>query len=167
MVEVRVKGVAMPDTDSMPVVVLEEVGGSGAVAVCVGAYEAGAIIMELEGVSTPRPLTHVLMAQLFQEQGLRLRRVELYGVYGQGDDGYLARIEYAKGMHRWTRDVRPSDALALAATTGAPVYAHASLLGAAENSCSASDLLDRPGIAYWHARQDEGSRVPAAQAEGR
>ncbi len=152
MVKVRVKGVAMPDSDSMPMVVLEEENGGGSVVVGVGAYEAGAIIMELEGVSTPRPLTHVLMAQLFEEQGLRLRRVELYGVYGQGDDGYLARIEYGKGLHRWTRDVRPSDALALAATTKAPVYAHSSLLASPEECWPVAGLMEHPESGYWYAQ---------------
>lgn len=152
MVKVRVRGVAMPDAESMPVVVLEEEGGSGSLAVGVGAYEAGAIIMELEGVSTPRPLTHVLMAQLFEEQGLILRRVELYGVYGQGDDGFLARIEYGRGFHRWTRDVRPSDALALAATTGAPIFAHASLLGAPGDDYPLAQLAEQSAAGFWYAQ---------------
>ncbi|PKL09307.1 MAG: hypothetical protein CVV51_04545, partial [Spirochaetae bacterium HGW-Spirochaetae-7] len=51
-----------------------------------------------------------------------------YGLYGAEEDGFLARMEYGKGLRTWTRDVRPSDALALAVASGAPVYAHRSLM---------------------------------------
>ena len=118
----------MPSEEAAPVVILEEECGPGECCIAVGAAEAGAILLELEGISTPRPLTHDLMAQVLREQGLSIRRVELYGLYGTDEDGFLARMEYGKGLRTWTRDVRPSDALALAVATGAPVYAHRSLL---------------------------------------
>jgi bifunctional DNase/RNase len=126
MKRVRVMGVAMPSELESPVVILEDDDGASEFCVSVGAAEAGAILMELEGVSTPRPLTHELMAQLFREQGLSLRRVELYGVQGSDEDGFIARLLYGRGLRSWTREVRPSDALALAVTTGAPIYAHRS-----------------------------------------
>jgi len=127
MTLVRIKGVAMPSEEASPVVVLQD-GSGGELAVSVGAFEAGAIVMELEGLSTPRPLTHSLLAQLLKEQGVALRRVELYGLYGADQDGFMARMIYGRGLRSWTRDIRPSDALALAAVTKAPVYAHPSLL---------------------------------------
>lgn len=128
MLSVHIKGVAIPSEDSAPVVILEDPDGTGTMTVSVGAAEASAILMELEGISTPRPLTHALMAQVFREQGLCVRAVELYGLYGAAEEGFLARLEYRKGFRTWTRDVRPSDALALALATGAPVYAHRSLM---------------------------------------
>ncbi|PKL07400.1 MAG: hypothetical protein CVV51_14325, partial [Spirochaetae bacterium HGW-Spirochaetae-7] len=70
MLRVRVKGVAMPSKEAAPIVILEEECGPGECCIAVGAAEAGAILLELEGFSTPRPLTHDLMAQVFREQGL-------------------------------------------------------------------------------------------------
>lgn len=128
MLRMHVKGVAMPSTDASPVVILEEENGAHEICVTVGASEAGAILMELEGVSMPRPLTHELFAQVFKEQGISIRRIELYGLYGAGEDGFLARMEYGRGWRTWTRDVRPSDALALAVAVDAPVFAHQSLV---------------------------------------
>jgi bifunctional DNase/RNase len=128
MLRMRVKGVAMPSTDASPVIILEEDHGEHEICVTVGAAEAGAILMELEGVSMPRPLTHELFAQMFKEQGISIRRIELYGLYGAGEDGFLARMEYGRGWRTWTRDVRPSDALALAVAVNAPVFAHQSLV---------------------------------------
>lgn len=128
MLRVRVEGVSMLPEDDTPIVLLKEDSGYGECCVAVGASEAGAILMGLEGVCTPRPLTHDLMALFFKEQGISINRIELYGLYGSDENGYLARIKYGKGFRAWVRDVRPSDALALAVATGAPVYAHASLI---------------------------------------
>ena len=127
MTLVHIKGVAMPSEEASPVVVLQD-GDGGELVVSIGAFEAGAIVMELEGLSTPRPLTHSLLVQLMREQGVSIRRVELYGLYGADQDGFMARIRYGRGLRSWIRDVRPSDALALAAVTKAPVYAHPSLV---------------------------------------
>jgi hypothetical protein len=127
MTLVHIKGVAMPSEEASPVIILQD-GDGGELAVSVGPFEAGAIVMELEGLSTPRPLTHSLLVQLLREQGVSIRRVELYGLYGADQDGFMARILYGRGLRSWTRDVRPSDALALAAVTKAPVYAHPSLV---------------------------------------
>jgi len=149
MLPVRVSGVALPSEDSMPVVVLS--GDGGRVSVSVGAYEAGAIIMQIEGLSTPRPLTHQLLARIFRDQGLELVRVEIYGVYGFEEDGFLARIVYGKGFRRKVMDVRPSDAIALALALGAPLYAHASLLSPSipdipeDSSYMETELFYRPG----------------------
>lgn len=150
MVPVRVKGVAMPSEDSLPVVVLS--GKFGSIAVSVGAYEASAIIMQLEGLSTPRPQTHQLLAELFREQRLSLRRAELYGVYGYEEDGFLARIVYGRGLSRRIRDVRPSDAITLALATGAPLYAHPSLFSQSACTSSSEITMVDADITYWHGQ---------------
>lgn len=128
MHRVFIKGVAMPSRKDAPVVILGDEDGLGDCTVAVGPAEAGAILMSLEGVSTPRPLTHELMASMLAEQGVSLNRVELYRLNGAEEEGFLARIEYGKGFRSWVRDVRPSDALALAVTTAAPIFAHHALL---------------------------------------
>ncbi len=158
MVAVHVKGVAMPTPDSTPLVILQETGGSRSMMVSVGAFEAGAIIMGMEGLGTPRPLTHSLLAEIMKEQGLRLRAIEIYGLYDGGEAGFLARISYSKGLHHWTRDVRPSDALALAIETQAPILAHPSLLAQPCPGGMAADFnYSDPGNWYY---------LEAPQAQG-
>ncbi|HAE21533.1 MAG TPA: hypothetical protein DCG47_04300 [Spirochaetaceae bacterium] len=147
MLPVRVKGVAMPSDESLPVVVLGSV--SGTIAVSVGAYEAGAIIMQLEGLSPARPLTHQLLAAFIEEQGFSLKRAELYGVYGYEEDSFLARIVYGKGLKRWTRDVRPSDAIALALALKAPLFAHSSLVCQGAEDNLEMNLSGEESTAYW------------------
>lgn len=146
MTLVHIKSVAMPSEEASPVVVLQD-GDGGELVVSIGAFEAGAIVMELEGLSTPRPLTHSLLVQLLREQGVSVRRVELYGLYGADQDGFMARILYGRGLRSWIRDVRPSDALALAAVTKAPVYAHPSLILPCGYGSSPSESY--AGGRYW------------------
>ncbi len=147
MLPVNVKGVAMPSDEGLPVVVLGSMAGS--LAVSVGAYEAGAIIMQLEGLSPSRPLTHQLLADFLSEQGFTLKRAELYGVYGYEEDSFLARIVYGKGLKRWTRDVRPSDAIALALALKAPLFAHSSLVCQGAEDKLEINLSGEESTAYW------------------
>jgi len=158
MVAVHVKGVAMPSPDSTPLVILQETGGSRSLMVSVGAFEAGAIIMGMEGLGTPRPLTHSLLAEIMKEQGLHLHAIEIYGLYDGGEAGFLARISYSKGFHHWTRDVRPSDALALAIETQAPILAHPSLLMQQNSGSAASgyNCADQENWYYLEAPQTQG-----------
>jgi bifunctional DNase/RNase len=124
-VELRVHGVALDGGDGMPVVLLiDDVEGLG-VPVSVGPFEASAIILELEGISPPRPLTHDLLAEIFREAGLSLERAELFG---EASSDAQARLVYRRGLSRRTRLVRPSDAIALAIRLKAPIQAERSLL---------------------------------------
>lgn len=139
MIQVSIKGVAMPSRKDLPVVLLVENNGIGEFTIKIGASEAAAILMKLEGVSTPRPMTHELMSAILKEQGIAIYKVELYKLYGTDEDCCLAKLEYGRGFKTFTRDIRPSDALALAFNYGAPIYAHHSLLSRPEN-CAFGEL---------------------------
>lgn len=148
-VEVRVHGVSVGPGEGAPMVLLLDGKGEAGLPVPVGPFEASAIIIELEGISPPRPLTHDLLAELFREGGLSLERAELYGELGSGgwrglpdslglafpEGGFraagapLARLVYRRGLRRREREVRPSDAIALALRLGAPICAERGLLG--------------------------------------
>jgi bifunctional DNase/RNase len=120
MVELRVVGVSMEEDSEAPLVLLEEVAGYRNLPVPVGPFEASAIIMGLEGIAPRRPLTHDLLVSFFREAGYSLERVELY----QGDiETPSARLAYHRGLRRIRRDVRPSDALALALRLEVPILA--------------------------------------------
>jgi bifunctional DNase/RNase len=150
MVPVFVKGVAMHSPDSTPMVILEETGGQRSLMVSVGAFEAGAIILGMEGLGTPRPLTHSLLAEIMKEQGLHIRAIEIYGLYDGGEAGFLARMTYGRGIRLWTRDVRPSDALALAIETQAPILAHASLLMQKSDAAGEPCLSGQPQENWYY-----------------
>jgi hypothetical protein len=132
-VHMSVHSVSVDSGDALPLVILHEGGGDGALAIPVGPFEASAILLELEGISPPRPLTHDLLADLFRETGLALERAELFGEIGEGA---RARLIYRRGFSRREKEVRPSDALALALRLKAPI-------------CAARELLSRRGMPSW------------------
>ena len=125
LVEVHVHRVVIDGGDGLPVVVLLDRDRDAGLALPVGPFEASAIIMELEGISPPRPLTHDLLAELFRESGFSLDRAELFGA---GEGGPRARLRYRRGLWSRMREVRPSDAVALALKLGSPICAQRALL---------------------------------------
>lgn len=120
-----------------PRVLLEDKATGLGLEIPVGPFEASAVILHLEGIVPPRPLTHDLLAQLFEESGFSLDGVELFG-----EGGGRARLVYSRDGARREKEVRPSDALALALRLGAPIRADASLL---EGDSGRSRL-------YWRRR---------------
>ncbi len=122
MVEVRVAGVAL-DTSGQHVILLQpvEVGpeGSKLLPIWIGAMEATAIMVAIEGAPTPRPLTHDLLRTMLGTLGATVDRVEVTRI----DDGtFYAEITVRSGDAVHRIDARPSDAVALAARTGAPMF---------------------------------------------
>lgn len=115
----------MDGASEQPVVVLEDTRRGRRLPIPVGPFEASAIILELEGITPPRPLTHDLLAELFKEAGYSLDRIELFG--SAGSDA-RARLQYRRGFRRFGKEVRPSDALALALRLRAPIMAEAEML---------------------------------------
>ncbi len=121
LVELRVKSIFIEHDE--PVVLLEEKNGSRHLTVRVGPFEASAIIMELEGIQPTRPLTHDLLAEVFEEAGFTMDRVVLFG-----STTMRARLEYRRGLRRLRKEVRPSDALALALRVRTHIVAAPALL---------------------------------------
>lgn len=124
-VQLFVAGVALDDETDAPTVLLRSESGDSLLSVPVGAFEASAIIIEVEGLKPPRPLTHDLFAQLFARHAFRLVCFELYD---RGEDGYLGRLRYRKGFRTYSMEVRPSDGIALALRLGAPIQAAEALV---------------------------------------
>ena len=119
MVEFTVHGVALDRKTGMPLVVLCSPEENLCVGIQVGPSEASSIIVELEGVQPPRPLTHDLLGELFIRHGFRLEQVQIYDNIA---DRNLARIHYSKGFRKYSMETRPSDAIAMAIRLTAPIY---------------------------------------------
>ncbi|HUX39677.1 MAG TPA: bifunctional nuclease domain-containing protein [Rectinemataceae bacterium] len=147
-VTMQVSGVSVEEGDALPLVYLRESLGSGegGLSVRVGPFEASAILLQLEGITPTRLLTHDLLAELFREGGMSLERAELFGSPAEAP---RARIVYRHGFTRRAKEVRPSDALALALRLKAPICAERCLM-----TGPARTLSFRPGES-----QDEGLEV--------
>src|ERR1700730_4754992 len=74
-VEMKIRGLMMDPVTNMPIVVLKDIAGSTILPIWVGIYEANAIALEIEKVSTPRPMTHDLIKVLLHGLGTGIRKV--------------------------------------------------------------------------------------------
>jgi uncharacterized protein len=128
-VELRIRGVYMED--DQPIIILEDRATDRKLTVPVGAFEASGIILEMEGISSPRPLTHDLLAEFFEEGGFSLDEAAFFG---DAADEVRARLIYHRGLRKYTKELRPSDALALALRLRAPLRADSSLIELQERS---------------------------------
>ncbi len=120
-VEMDLVGVRVEMPSNTPVVVLRERGGLRRyLSIFIGAPEATAIAFAVEGVETPRPLTHDLMCATLDVLGAHIEQVVVTELR---DTTYFAELRIVQGGTAHTVSSRPSDAVALAARVGCPIYA--------------------------------------------
>jgi bifunctional DNase/RNase len=105
----------------------------------VGDNEAGALAFTLQGLAFPRPLTYQVMASLVAAAGSAVRAVR---ITGEHDGIFYAQVMLRGGA---TVDARPSDALNLAAVTGAPVSVAPELLTAPPARVGPGPAADQAG----------------------
>jgi len=119
-VEVDVNGVVLdPDSGSPIVRLVEKAKARRELPIWIGPFEAQAIVLEMQGVPAPRPLTHDLMKQLVERLGGKLTRVVIGEVH---DNTYFATLHLQRpGGKELTVDARPSDAIALALRLHGPI----------------------------------------------
>lgn len=125
----EIVGVRVEMPSSSPIALLREVGGDQRVLpIFIGAPEATAIAFALEEVVTPRPMTHDLLQQLLDDLGVSLEKVNVTDLR---EGVFYAELELHAhdGVH--TLSSRPSDAIALAARTGSPIFAAEAVLAEA------------------------------------
>ena len=125
MVRVRVAHLGLDRTTNTPVVILQEEAGERTLPIWIGASEANAIALELQGVRPERPLTHDLMKLLVSGLGGELRRVVIASLR---ENTYLAQLLIYRGTDVFEVDARPSDSIALALRMNSPIFLNEELL---------------------------------------
>lgn len=114
-----------PSTGGAYAILLKEVEGSRRLPIIIGAFEAQAIALEMEGIKPPRPLTHDLLKTLIDNLGANV--VEII-VSELKDNTFYAKIILEISGLTNEVDARPSDAIALAVRTFAPIYVNESVM---------------------------------------
>ena len=126
MVEMELVGVRVELPTNTPIVLLRELEGDRRMLpIFIGPPEATAIAFALEQVATPRPMTHDLLKNLLDELGVTLDRVVVTDLQ---DSTFFAELHLDEGGTARQMTSRPSDAIALAARTGSPIYAEEAVL---------------------------------------
>ena len=120
MIELELVAVRLELPSNTPVVVLRElVGRQRILSIFIGGPEAAAIAFAMEGVETPRPLTHDLLVNVIGELGYSLERIEITDLQ---DTTYFANLHVSGPGGSHEISARPSDAVALAIRVGCPIF---------------------------------------------
>ncbi len=120
MIRLDLVGVRMELPNNQPIILLREQGGERYLPIWIGLNEAQAIAMALQGLPTPRPMTHDLMKNLLEELTVNVERIVITELR---EGTFYATIEMAQNGSRFEVSSRPSDAIALAARINTPIFA--------------------------------------------
>lgn len=128
MVEMHLAAVRVELPTNTPILLLQETTGANrTLPIYIGPNEATAIAYALQGVVTPRPMTHDLIKDLLTELGATVRCVVITELR---DRTFFAEIRMELGGRQVAVSARPSDAIALATRTASTIYAEDALLDA-------------------------------------
>ena len=125
MWKVRVKSVVMDSRSNQPIVVLEDKKNGRLLPIWIGSAEAQAIMMQLEGVHPPRPMTHDLLRNMIE--GLKARVIRVI-ITELRSSTFYAQIVIKSPDRQFFIDSRPSDAIALALRTHSPIFVKSKVL---------------------------------------
>ena len=145
-VEMKIRGLMMDPGTNMPIVILKDVAGNTVVPIWVGIYEANAIALEIEKVSTPRPMTHDLLKNMLLGLHAGIRKVVVSELK---EDTFYALIWVERGGELISIDSRPSDALALALRLDCPIFVEDTVLKSSKLTAAVSDKVNNEELRRW------------------
>jgi uncharacterized protein len=145
-VEMKIRGLTIDPGTQMPIVVLKDVNGTTVLPIWVGIFEANAIALEIEKVSTPRPMTHDLLKTVLMGLNTGVRKVVVNELK---DDTFYAIIWLEKDGELISVDSRPSDALALALRLDCPIYVDDSVLQNSKSAVTSTDKVQSEELKKW------------------
>jgi bifunctional DNase/RNase len=139
MQEMVIYGVSFDMVGKQPIVLLKTRDGNKFLPIWIGHPEAAAILMKLQGANTPRPMTHDLMDEMLEKLQVECTRVSVTELR---ENTFYASIQLRIDGREVEIDSRPSDALALAVRTQAPIFAH-------------EDVIAESAIEFEHEVEDQ------------
>lgn len=117
-IEMKVEGLTLDPITNMPIIILKDGTGKRALPIWVGIFEANAIALEMEKISTPRPMTHDLIRNILEGLDATVNHI---CVSALKDNTFYAVISVRIAGADVDIDSRPSDAIAVALRVNAPI----------------------------------------------
>jgi bifunctional DNase/RNase len=118
-IEMSIKGLMVDPITNTPIVILRDKDGQRVLPIWVGIFEANAIALQIENVTTPRPMTHDLLRNVIQDLKATVQKIVVCDLQ---ENTFYALIYLGLNGDTLTIDARPSDAIALALRTRAPIF---------------------------------------------
>ncbi len=146
LIEMAIRGLMVDPLTNLPIIILRDDTNERVLPIWVGPVEANAIALQVENVSTPRPMTHDLLRQVVAELGGTLVRVIIHDLK---DSTFYAYLEILKDSERILIDARPSDALALSLRTKVPIFVNVAVFEHARGADVAPQQVDQERLQRW------------------
>ena len=145
-IEMTIKGLMIDPITNMPIVILKDKAGDRVLPIWVGVFQANAIALQIENISTPRPMTHDLIKNILTEIEAEVQRIVVSDLR---DNTFYAMIYLDRDGETIAIDARPSDAIALALRTRAPIFVEDSVVESAKGLDLSKEPTDSERLQKW------------------
>ena len=145
-IEMTIKGLMVDPITNMPIVILRDKEGQKVLPIWVGIFEANAIALQIENIATPRPMTHDLLRNVIADLHATVQKVVVCDLQ---ENTFYALIYLALNGDTVAIDARPSDALALALRTRAPIFVEETVIENAKTVDFSTDKNDAERLHKW------------------
>ena len=145
-IEMSVKGLTLDPLTNMPIVILKDMEDKRVLPIWIGLFEANAIALELEKITTPRPMTHDLMRDVIAGLDATVTKIVVNDLK---NNTFYAVIHLSLNGNHVVIDSRPSDAIALALRSGAPIYVAAEVVNKARSIDMTKESEDNDQLKEW------------------
>ena len=146
LIEMTIKGLMVDPITNMPIVILKDTQGERVLPIWVGIFEANAIALQIENIATPRPMTHDLLRNVIKDLDGQVERVVVSDLK---ENTFYAVIYMTVRGESVAIDARPSDAIALALRTRAPILVEETVIDHAKTVDFASERADSARLQKW------------------
>ena len=144
-IEMTIKLMVDPITN-LPIILLRDRDGQRVLPIWVGASEANAIALQIENITTPRPMTHDLLRNVIHDLKAEIRKIVVSDLK---DNTFYALIHLEVNGEPLAVDARPSDAIALALRARAPIFVEDRVIDNAKTNDFAPDKTDAERLQKW------------------
>jgi uncharacterized protein len=145
-IEMTIKGLMVDPITNMPIIILRDEAGQRVLPIWVGIFEANAIALQIENVATPRPMTHDLLRNVIEDLRAAVQKVVVCDLK---DNTFYALIYLQAAGETVAVDARPSDAIALALRTKAPIFVEDHVIDNAKALDFGSERADTERLQKW------------------
>ena len=145
-IEMSIKGLMVDPVTNMPIVILRDKEGQKVLPIWVGIFEANAIALQMENIATPRPMTHDLLRNILHDLHAVVQKVVVCDLQ---EHTFYALIYVTRNGDTLAIDARPSDAIALALRTKAPIFVEEAVIDHAKTVDFTSEKTDADKLQKW------------------
>jgi len=145
-IEMVIKGLMVDPITNMPIIILRDRDGHRVLPIWVGIFEANAIALQIENVTTPRPMTHDLLRNIIEDLQATVQKVVVTDLK---ENTFYALIHLLRDGESVAIDARPSDAIALALRARAPIFVDDTVIDHAKTVDFAPEKEDQERLQKW------------------